>query len=392
MEDFGLFYASARQHWSGGSPYGPLIKPGTVAPSAGRNLNPPFVTVLFLPFGLLRPPLALAFWALLSLCALADILTIAVQEMRWKVLSLTGLASAVFLLAWAPAATLVITAQLALLVAWPLTRGWRAARRGAWKRAGWWIGTAAAMKPFLLVFIPYLALRRQWGAFLVAVLQLVALCVIGALVFGPQAYVAWARQFGDVTWQGHYMNASLWGVLDRVLQGSAAYRPLWRAPHWIGAVWALGAAAVLALTFWRLTRDRHADVDLSFGLLTTAALLSSPLGWVYYFWLAIAPIVAIVRRTAGPPSAIDVVAGLFVTTAVVWHASATIWLQPSGLATLTVGSAYFWALAATWSWLMTRGARPVSNAVRKDSEPCDSAYQAHPPFAVRSEPADRHTS
>jgi len=42
-----------------------------------------------------------------------------------------------------------------------------------------------------------------------------------------------------------------------------------------------------------------------------------------------------------------------------------IWLQPSGLATITVGSVYFWALFGTWAWLMTlhveRG--------RADSEP-----------------------
>ena len=254
----------------------------------------------------------------------------------------------------------MITAQLSLLVMWPLTRAWRAARLGAWSRAGWWIGLAAAMKLFLLVLIPYLALRRQWVALRAALLLLGAMAVAGALVFGPYAYLEWWRQFGEVTWQGHYMNASWWGVLERALHGSPAYRPVWSAPHYVPVLWALGASLVLGLTFLRLARLGPGDVDLSFALLITAALLSSPLGWVYYFWLGVVPLAAAVQRSVPLASAGTLLLALFVTVAALWHATATIWLQPSGVATLTLGSVYLWALAGTWGWLMTRQVAPTS--------------------------------
>jgi hypothetical protein len=110
---------------------------------------------------------------------------------------------------------------------------------------------------------------------------------------------------------------------------------------------------VLSLTVVRLARLRTRNVDHSFALLIAAALLASPLGWVYYFWLGLVPVAAWVQRSTRRVSAGMLLLALSVATALLWHASATIWLQPSGIATITVGSAYFWALFGTWLWLMT---------------------------------------
>ena len=66
MEDFGLFYASARQYLEHRTPYGPLVRPGTEHRSDARNLNPPYVNVVFLPFAVLSPPMALLGWVLLA--------------------------------------------------------------------------------------------------------------------------------------------------------------------------------------------------------------------------------------------------------------------------------------------------------------------------------------
>jgi hypothetical protein len=110
---------------------------------------------------------------------------------------------------------------------------------------------------------------------------------------------------------------------------------------------------VLTLTGVRLARAGMRDVDFSFALLITAALIASPLGWVYYFWLGVVPLAACVRSTR-PLSAGTLLVAIVLATAAVWHASATIWLQPSGVASITVGSVYFWALFGTWAWLMTR--------------------------------------
>ena len=247
-----------------------------------------------------------------------------------------------------------MTGQLALLVAWPLTRAWRAARRGNWNRAGWWLGGAAALKIFLLVFVPYLALRWRWPALRCAVLQLAACAALGVLVCGPSSYVEWAAQFKDVTWYGHYMNASAWGLFARVLHGFGGYAPLLPAPRAGIVVAGLSAGIVLCLTWWRAAAEREENVDASFTLLTAAALLASPLGWVYYFWLAIAPAAGTIVAAAPSFSRAQRVAAGALAAGMAWHGSATVWFQPNGLATLTVGSPYFWSLFGVWLWLLIR--------------------------------------
>ena len=230
----GLFHASGRQFLEEGRLYGPLRRPGTTQPSDARNLNLPHATLLFLPFAMLPPGLGLQAWIALNLLALADIVRMVMRELRLPFASLRTASTAVFLLAWAPTAALVITGQLALLVAWPLTRAWRAARRRHWERAGWWIGGAVALKVFLLVFIPYLTLRGRWAALGRALLLLTACVAIGVLVCGPSSYVEWTMQFGDVTWYGHYMNASIWGLLERLLHGFRGYARYWPPRAWPG--------------------------------------------------------------------------------------------------------------------------------------------------------------
>jgi hypothetical protein len=331
--------------------------------------QPTAVTALFLPFALLPAHVALAAWVVLSLLALADTLRIVVRETGWPVLSLGSLAALVSLFAWAPTAALVITAQLGLLIAWPVARAWRAARRGEWTRAGWWVGFASGLKPFLLLLLPWLAARRQWAAAARAIVGLGLLAVAGMGLFGPGAYIACFQQFGDVTWHGHYMNASIWGLLDRALAGFRVYSPIVEA-RWVAPpMWLLLGILVLMMTFRHFVRA-SADVDRDTALVLAAALLVSPLGWVYYFWLLVPPSAALFRGGAENWGICAwTVAGL-VGAGTLWHASAIAWGQPSGVATLTIGSPYFWAL--TTVWLRSVGAE-CENA-RADSDRTGAWY------------------
>jgi hypothetical protein len=77
----------------------------------------------------------------------------------------------------------------------------------------------------------------------------------GSLVFGPGAYLAWVRQFGQPTRQGHYMDASIWGVLARRCEVFRAYAPFVHAPHLVLPAWSVAALAVRAVTAWHITRD-----------------------------------------------------------------------------------------------------------------------------------------
>jgi hypothetical protein len=104
-------------------------------------------------------------------------------------------------------------------------------------------------------------------------------------------------------------------------------------------------------------------VDRGFGLLLLAALLISPLGWTYYWWLALGPMVAVVGSWWGReacPERSPVPNGgrwrralLFVAVpGLVWPLPATFAFQPSAWTTVLPGSAYFWATLALWAALI----------------------------------------
>jgi hypothetical protein len=55
----------------------------------------------------------------------------------------------------------------------------------------------------------------------------------------------------------------------------------------------VAVAFVLLVTLAVVARDRGQPVDRSFALLLLCALLVSPLGWMYYLWLAAGPLAAL---------------------------------------------------------------------------------------------------
>ena len=98
-------------------------------------------------------------------------------------------------------------------------------------------------------------------------------------------------------------------------------------------------------------------VDRAFALLLIAAQLISPVGWVYYLWLAVVPVTAVAlgERVRLPRSAIGrsllviPLAGFFSPI------TAPYYFEPSVLATVTLGSVYFWATITLWGHLTFSG-------------------------------------
>ena len=161
------------------------------------------------------------------------------------------------------------------------------------------------------------------------------------------------------------MNASVLGFLRRVLAPTIYYEPLLEAPGLIAPLWLLlsGAIGVVSLAVAAADSGDRA-VDRGFGLLLLAALLISPLGWTYYWWLALGPMVAVVaswaNREAQRGRTIFVNAGrwrrallLVAVPGLIWPLPATIAFQPSAWATVLPGSAYFWATLALWAALIS---------------------------------------
>ena len=137
---------------------------------------------------------------------------------------------------------------------------------------------------------------------------------------------AWLQALGGVTWASADMNASLQGMLARTLtKPSENAAPLVAAPGLVAPLALAGAALILVVT---LVRTRQRSIEQSWLPLMVAALLASPLGWLYYFWW-ILPGTRPSRLLFASPL-------LFIPWGVMTM------IQPAGWLTLTLGSVYFW--------------------------------------------------
>ncbi|HEX7085899.1 MAG TPA: glycosyltransferase family 87 protein [Vicinamibacterales bacterium] len=360
-QDFRIFLTSVRHAREGRSLYTPVyVRHRTTGEqvTGPPNLNLPQTMLPLVPLAGLPVRTALAVWVGAGLLALLAATRLALRTLAWRRMPLlASLALVVYLLAWAPAAAFSLTAQISLLLMLPVVLGWLAARRGHQHAAGVWMGLAAAVKPFLLLFAPYWILRRQWRALAAASVSGALFVLAGVIVFGPQAYVEWLRQLPDVSWGGHYLNAS-WHALVQRAFGLSDYAPVADWPRVVALLGLAGAIAIGIVTLWLTTRGTNAGshsaarADRDWSLLLLASLLMSPLGWSYYLWLALWPVAAVIahaepwRRRAWRD--LVLVAGL---AGWLWWGRMTYWGQPHPAATILCASMYTWTLLAMWGWL-----------------------------------------
>ena len=368
LNDLGKFYYDTRAFLEGQEMYAP--SPATsipVSPDERReflNMNPPHFHLLILPLALLPPAAAFGVWLSTGLFALGATAAAALREA-----ALEARASAGWLAVWIlfalsePFGSNMVTGQIAFhlmpLVAW----AWIAARRGRERQLGVALGLAIAIKPFLGLFLPWLLLCRRFEALGFAIGAGVASLALGFAVFGVETHLAWIDALGTVDWHWASMNASLYGFLDRVLGLSPHYTPLWLAEAAIAPLWLAGSALIGAGTFASLFVERdRADSDRAFALLLSAALLISPLGWVYYLPLAAPPAIAhFATRQRGGPGWLPLERGLLAAAVgLLMLPHIVLWaLAEPAPATATLGSAYFWGLLALWALLL----RPRSEGV-----------------------------
>src|SRR4029450_1649179 len=114
------------------------------------------------PLAMLRPELAVTIWLGLSILALVVSILLIVREIgvTWTPMGLLAVVTGA--LAFAATQSFFITGQLSLLLLLALTVCWVAARHGRWMAAAALLGASASVKPFLLVFVPYLMLTRRF--------------------------------------------------------------------------------------------------------------------------------------------------------------------------------------------------------------------------------------
>ena len=364
MNDFGKFYYSARHFLEGVDLY--AIGPATMVPMSDlewlrlENMNPPHFHLLILPFSLWGPRVALAGWTIASVTSLTLAARLVINDLGRPMITRWRLAFLVFVfVAWVGTGSLIVTGQLSWILLWPLTMSWSAMRRGHWLKSGMLVGLLASVKPFLGVLFVYFVIRRQYRAAVAGLLALASAFLMGLAVFGIAAHVSWIRALRGIDWSWLAMNGSLLGFVTRVFSRSPQLVPLAAQPDVIIPLWLVAAALGLAVTLVAVVR-RRCEVDRAFLLLLVASLLFSPLGWVYYAWFLIPPLVAICgqglfhRQRAWLIPAL--VAGL-------WPVPLTVIGQPSALATITLGSIYFWGFLSLWTAVLRDSPRPAVGAL-----------------------------
>ena len=361
--DFTIFYYTARMIADGRPMYGDVPPEYGLEWEASHlaNLNLPHFHLLFVPLVPLGYQGALAAWGALGLLALGASLWLIVRELGIRLTPRRVLAGGLALFGSAPLAEVFAAGESSLLLMLPFTCAWIALRRAQWTRAGAWLGVCASFKLFLLFFPLWLAINRRWSAVLASAAAVMGIVACGTVAFGAESYAEWARSLDRIFWWWHPMNASLRGLASRLFAPPAGFEPVYDAPALVLPVWTVAAAAVAGTTLWRLRRAAAADrADASVVAVLAAALLLSPLGWVYYLPLVIGPLLGWLAGSRSGWTSATVVLLAVAACAFYIPVNATEGLQPSGLATLALASAYTWGALALWGAGLKAAGLPVS--------------------------------
>lgn len=368
LNDFGKFYYSAQYFLAGQDMYAP--SPATTLPAGDTthdflNMNPPHFHLLILPLTPLSPASALAVWAVMGLSGLLWSTWLVTRELRLKWTGPRVIWATLAMLACSSTSAVIMTGQLTFQLLPLITLAWIAARHRSWIRAGVWLGIVAAVKPNLGLLGLCLIVAGQWGAAIAMASTVAASFAVGLLIFGWDAHKKWMAALNAVDWMWAPMNGSLAGLFTRVFQGGASVAPTFAAPQLILPATLLASFAVAGISMRQIARRRpHVPVDHFFAIGILGAQLISPLGWVYYLWFAVGPLLAIwigAEHTPGLKIRTAVLAAFCLAIpGLLWQLpmfSAVVheWWQP-----LTFRSIYTWT--TLWLWVAV-----VVDAVRVTS-------------------------
>jgi hypothetical protein len=356
-QDFGRFYYAARAWREGLSLYDPTPATWLIFPSGEGvhlwNLNPPHVSLLFLPLTALTVEHAYAVWTFANFFCLAASAQMILNSVGFRLAGSTLALVAAFVFASTPtlsyASTGNLTGPLTLLVTW----AWKEWRGGQVKRAGVAIGLATSAKLFFVPLAAYLLLKREPRAFLACGLAACGCFLAGLAVFGVAEHFRWIAVIRDVQWPWLASNSSIVAPLAR-----AAYVLGGEALNAAGVVTAvrigLGLCALLAALGYGAAW-REPDLDRGLLLVILTCLLTFPLAWLYYWWLFAGPLVASLRWRSVRIGFWCSLPGWLIPMHLLWPYGSVAFA-------VTLGSIYSWSLLVLWSGaVVTSRGLPVSS-------------------------------
>lgn len=349
LSDFGRLYYAALAWRGGGSLYAPTVATTSIVGETNAqmgNVAAPVFHLLVLPFTYLPPGPAFGLWVLCNLAGWAISLHLCLREWRVILAPADVATIAIAIVASTLTAGAFETGQYVGLLMLPATLAWRAARREQWIVSGAWLGVLAYQKPFVLVFIMWLAWHRRWRGTFASLLVVMISIGCGEMIFGDGVHQQWQAALRDDVprWGWLYVNASIFAPWMRAFGPSPAFAHA-IAPRFAVAA-ALACSLIIAIvTVYRVRRTD--DLDREWTTMWLAALLISPLGWTYYLWFATGPLGgAILHAWRNRPALkwpLLALGGCFILPL-----SVVLIGQPSVIASFTAGSLYTWAILATW--------------------------------------------
>ncbi len=275
--DFETFWRSTVALLHGTDTY----RTGSVLP----NLNPPFLSLLLAPLGVLSVmPSYWVFTALTVVVVSWSVLAVA-RELR-----LGAWATAFGLVAmWACSplhGTLMLGQIYGLLLA-GLTAAWLVQRRGREQLSAVLLGAVVALKPSLapVLLIPLMQRRgasaerpsaRRWPALWTGVGSAAGFSLVGVLAAGPSSALDWLRLASSTPAPEFDANASLPGVVAR-LGGPGAIGWLVTVLVVAGSLWWVRRAAPSARPGTTVGPE-----DAAIFAVAAGCLLAAPIAWLNY--------------------------------------------------------------------------------------------------------------
>jgi arabinofuranan 3-O-arabinosyltransferase len=272
----------------------------------------PAFAILAIPAGLLPLEVSKAAWFFIATALLFVLVAVSVQLMperrkpTWFLVLMTVVLLAKFY------GRELILGQVNVLLGAVLVAAVFMIRRGRESAAGFLMALAIVVKPYAIIFVPWLAARRSWRAISASAAGLLAVLLIPVTVYGFSGTIAlhvdWWRTVRDST-APNLLNA------DNV--SLAAMYAKWFGPGDTAALLAVltaGLLVTLAIVLFALRRPVIFPEALEAALLLTFIPLFSPQGWDYVFLIATPATMLIVNYFDRLPMAMRMISGAAVAT------------------------------------------------------------------------------
>jgi hypothetical protein len=259
----------------------------------------PAFAVAMVPIGMLSEPVAKATWYVCSVALLAGLLTLSLRllpERRRTDALLVG--ATIVLLAKFYGHELEL-GQVNILMAFLIVAAARLMQTGRESAAGLLIAAAVVVKPYAVLFLPYLIVRRKTSSIVTVVVGLVVAFLAPAILYGLDGNAALLKE-----WWRTVTETTAPNLMDRNNVSAASVFTRSLGPGRPAEL--LATASVLALLlsagFVFARRSNLAFPEgLEIGLLLTIMPIVSPQGWDYVFLISTPAVMYLVNYADGLP-------------------------------------------------------------------------------------------